>query len=201
MGAAPSKDDNTEEKEEDSEVEGRVNHQTHSTTVTQRQADHQLERDILRERFKILNNGEESSPLHVEVFDKEPYYENHFCQRLIGQLFQSSDVISFAEFHDELMRWQDLDENEKLGLMLLVLKFDSNISHNTLWKVLHNSLGPSRYSENECKLLAKATIDTMIDEKDPGKGLSLSQYKRWMTKNIPKEKQKDALCFKISDLN
>ena len=166
--------------------------------------DEQSDKKILRERFKMLNNGEERQPLHREVFDKEPYCDNQFCQRLVSNFIQSfsSDknkvTITFTEFYDAVTKWQRLEDSEKLDGIFSMLKTNECISHNILWQILHHSL-PSCYSEHECKLLAKIVIKSMAGDQSV-KGITSSEYKKWITENVPTERLKEVLDFKISDL-
>ncbi len=159
---------------------------------------------ILRERFKILNNGKENQPLHREVFDKEPYCENQFCQWLVNNLLSSSSssstktaaAISSTEFCDAIKGWQKLSDHDKLDTILSMLKTNGHITQDLLWQALHYSL-PSCYTEHECKLLAKTMIHTMV----PGNvaaGVSSSEYKKWIIKHVAEERLHEALDFKVS---
>ena len=175
-----------------------LRHNSHNTA-----ADSEL---ILQARFEQLHQGGSKGKdklLCTEVFDREPYVENHFCQHLVKHLFstkgrEGNGDITYQDFHDELTRWQTSSEADKIKLMFSVLPLDpTGTSQIALWSTLLNCL-PSCYSESESKLLAQAAINTMISDTA---SFSVGQYKRWITRNIPRERLRDTLEFNISNLN
>ncbi len=218
MGVQGSKRDEERESEHDSRATGcetdseaasylSSDDGRRSERQTLSAADSEL---ILKARFEQLHHGHgaekgKDKPLSKVAFDREPYLENEFCQLLLRHLYtqqsatgtEDSGGMTYKDFHDELTRWQTSSEAEKIKLMLSVLPLNPGTSQIMLWPILHNSL-PSCYSESECKLLAQAAIDTMTS--DTG-GLSLDQYKRWITRNIPRDRLHDTLEFDISNLN
>ena len=166
------------------------------------------EERILRARFKILNDGSKEQTLNRDVFEKDPYSVDRFSQRLVSFMFQSakdngrgqqsSRTVNFKDFCEEMAKWQDANKQDKLEMLFSLMKVGprpGSITHNVLWKVLVHSL--PHYSEAECQLLAKGMIDIMTDSAND---ISLSQYKNWITENVPEDQLEEALEFKISNL-
>lgn len=175
----------------------------HSVTV--------YESRILKERFKILNGGQESSVVGSEAFGKEIFTSNVFCRHLVKKQLllskspplaaaatsQQDTTISYDTFSQKLTGWQNSTTDEKLDIFFQIVRTSSCISPEVLWRVLSHVI--PNHTEEEYRLLATAMINIMTKESDSNGKLSSEQFKSWIVTRIPEQKLKESLDFKITN--
>ena len=175
----------------------------HSVTV--------YESRILKERFQILNGGQESSVVGSEAFGKEIFTSNTFCRHLVKKQLllsksppfaaaatdQQDTTISYDTFSQKLTSWQNSTTDEKLDILFQIVRASSCISTEVLWRVLSHVI--PNHTEEEYRLLATAMINIMTKESDSNGKLSSEQFKSWIVTHIPEQKLKESLNFKITN--